>query len=106
MTWAPSAALRSKGSRQVPSKFTLGDHKRVTGLDKFHYPTTHLATSTTHLLEIRTIMTERQTILKTADKVPNYFLVKFTVDEALCVIPRKNIVDPNELSVNGRCLVK
>ena len=51
-------------------------------------------------------MTERQAILKTADKVPNYFLVKFTVDKALCVIPRKNIVDQNELSVNGRCLVK
>ena len=51
-------------------------------------------------------MTERQTILKTAGKVPNYFLVKFTVDEALCVVARKNIVDPHELSVNGRCLVK
>ena len=49
-------------------------------------------------------MTERQAILKTA--LPSHFLVKFHVDETLCVIPKKNLVDPTHLQVGGSCSVK
>ena len=49
-------------------------------------------------------MMERQTILKTA--LLNHFLVKFHVDETLCVVPKKNLVDPTDLRVNGNCYVK
>ena len=49
-------------------------------------------------------MTERQTILKTTG--PSYFLVRFHVDDTLCVVPRKKLVDPSSQCENGECLVK
>ena len=49
-------------------------------------------------------MTERQTILKTTG--PSYFLVRLHVDDTLCVVPRKKLVDPTNQCENGECHVK
>ena len=35
----------------------------------------------------------------------SHFLVKFDVDNCVCVIPRKHIIDPGNLSVGGHCEV-
>ena len=51
-------------------------------------------------------MTERQTILILKTTGPSYFLVRFHVDDTLCVVPRKKLVDRTNQCENGECHVK
>ena len=37
---------------------------------------------------------------------PSYFVVKFSVDETVCLVPRKNVVGPTTPSVDELCEVK
>ena len=53
-------------------------------------------------------MTDRQTFKETLLKTtgPSYFLVKFHVDNTICVIPSKKMVNPTNLCVDGECQEK
>ena len=92
----------------MTSKYMYTNHNlskvHVCGYKREIHAHVHSHLKTQILKTVQPIMTERQAILKTA--LPSYFLVKFHVDETLCVIPKKNLVDPTHLQVGGSCNVK
>ena len=49
-------------------------------------------------------VTERQAVLRTAG--PSHVLVKFHLDDCLCVVPKKHLIDAAKLCNNQECEVK